>query len=208
MGCRMTAYRGSRIKSGIRLHRQPAGHAGVFLFIEGLNGLVLLLGVIGVFRLKLLYTGSQAGHFHGTFLGFCADGEQDQLHDDGEQNQRHAVVAGQVIEPAHQVAEGHGDDVGQVECKHCSSSLGHGVEIVSLIERVAPQQSPQGQIPALESPVFLNGGIGVCRAGRSEPAARRRVGGNAFLIEPDQQQKEPFQRSASDKIPAFFARFR
>ena len=100
-------------------HEAPqaaAAHGDALLLVELLDGLVLSGGVVCVPALDVLSQGGQTGHLHHALFGLGGDRQQHQLHDNGEQHQGEAVVAGDPVQSLHQVAEGHLDDVRKVEC--------------------------------------------------------------------------------------------
>ena len=75
-----------------------AAHGNALGFLKFLNGLILTLGVVRVFLLDGLHLGRQTGHLHHALLGLRVQGQQDQLHDDGEQDHGDAVVVGRFIQ--------------------------------------------------------------------------------------------------------------
>ena len=75
-----------------------AAHGNALGFLKLLDGLILTLGVIRVFLLDGLHLGRQTGHLHHALLGLRVQGQQDQLHDDGEQDHGDAVVVGRFIQ--------------------------------------------------------------------------------------------------------------
>ena len=71
--------------------------------------------VVGVFCLNFLKSGGETGHLHGAFFALCADGREDELDEDGEKDQRRAVVVRQLVQPAQQIAERHRDEIRKVK---------------------------------------------------------------------------------------------
>ena len=99
-------------------HKAPqaaAAHGYALFLVQLLDGLVLAVGVVGIAALDVLHSGGQAGHLHHALLGLCGNGQQNQLHQNCEQDQSHTVAVGQPVQQLHQVAEGHLDDIGNVE---------------------------------------------------------------------------------------------
>ena len=99
-------------------HKAPqaaAAHGYALFSVELLHGLVLPVGIIGIAALNVLHSGGQAGHFHHALFGLGSDGQQHQLHQNGEQNQGHTVVTGDPIQKLHQVAKGNLNDIRNVE---------------------------------------------------------------------------------------------
>ena len=79
--------------------------------------MILLHLIIGEFILNGLNQRCDSGHFHHALLAFGLNGMKNELDQNGEQNQRHAVVGGKLIEKLQKVAEGYSDDIRNVECK-------------------------------------------------------------------------------------------
>ena len=101
---------------GNKAPQAAAAHGNPLFPIQVLHGLILAGGIIGITALNFLQLGRQPGHFHHALFGFRGNGQEHQLHNNGKQNQREAVVIGQPIQSLHQVAEGHLDDVCNVKC--------------------------------------------------------------------------------------------
>ena len=91
---------------------QAAAHgAEALLLIELLHLLLHLHLVVGVLLLDLLHLAGHPAHPHHALLGLHLEGQQDQLDDQGEQDQRHAVGPCQVVEQPQQGREGDTDRV-------------------------------------------------------------------------------------------------
>ena len=99
-------------------HEAPqaaAAHGDALFLIQLLNGLVLPVGVVGVAALDVLHSGGQTGHLHHALLGLGGNGQQHQLHQNSEEDQSHTIAVRQPVQQFHQVAEGHLNDVGNLE---------------------------------------------------------------------------------------------
>ena len=89
-----------------------AAHGNPLFLVQLLHQFVLLQLVVGVASLNVLNPGGQTGHFHHALLGLGGDGQQNHLHQNGEQQHGNAVVLGGVVQDAQQPAEGHGNQIG------------------------------------------------------------------------------------------------
>ena len=82
---------------------QAAAHGIEALFLVELLHLLLHLQlVVGVFLLDLLHLAGHAAHPHHALLGLHLKGQQDQLDDQREQDQGHAVGPCQVVKQPQQ----------------------------------------------------------------------------------------------------------
>ena len=82
---------------------QAAAHGIEALFLVELLHLLLHLQlVVGVFLLDLLHLAGHAAHPHHALLGLHLEGQQDQLDDQREQDQGHAVGPCQVVKQPQQ----------------------------------------------------------------------------------------------------------
>ena len=70
----------------------------------------------GVAALDLLHLGLETGHLHHALLALCGDGQQSHLDADGEEDHGDAVVIGDLVQPAHQPAEGDRDQIPKLKC--------------------------------------------------------------------------------------------
>ena len=75
--------------------------------VKNLDSGILLYLVIGILSLNCLNLRGQAGHLHGALLALGGSRVQNELNQNGEQNQRHTIVGGQLIQPGQQVTEGY-----------------------------------------------------------------------------------------------------
>ena len=157
-----------------------AGKILVFAFplmlsgtLQLLNGLVLLLLIVGVFLLDFLHPGLDAGHFHHTLLAFSRDRQQYQLYNEGKDDDGQAIVAGQLVQKADQPTKGNGNDLIQVTF---SLSSGYRVVEAALIKRIAAQKAFDGEPSALQGPVFGDCFVGVGGTSGSKPAGWGRTG--------------------------------
>ena len=107
---------GQQQQHGHKAPQAAAAHGDALLLVKLLDGLVLPGGIVGIPALDVLGQGGQTGHLHHALLGLSGNGQQHQLHDNGEQHQGEAVVTGDPVQGLHQIAEGHLDDVREVEC--------------------------------------------------------------------------------------------
>ena len=91
---------------------QTAAH-GVdpLLGIELLHLLAHFRLVVGVLLLNLLHPAGHPAHAHHALLGFHLQRQQNQLEHQGEEDDGHAVRAGELIEHADQPGKGDTDDV-------------------------------------------------------------------------------------------------
>ena len=97
---------------------QAAGH-GVHTLagVEVGHLLLLLFLVVGIPRLDILDLTLHAIHAQHALLALELEGQQHQLHHQGEQDQRHAVGARPGVEQAGQPRERYADVVSEL-CKH------------------------------------------------------------------------------------------
>ena len=90
---------------------EAAGHGVDALFLVQLLHLgVELLLVALMPLLQLLNLGLEAGGAHHALLALGHEGSHDEVDGQGEKDQCQAVVAGQVVEPDHQLGKGPGYD--------------------------------------------------------------------------------------------------
>ena len=106
------SQQGPQDQQGNQAPQAAAAHGSALIPVELLNQFVLLLGIIGIPGLNLLNPGGQAGHLHHALLALGIDGQKHHLNQNGKQDHGNAVVAGQLIQEAQQIAKGNGDDVG------------------------------------------------------------------------------------------------
>ena len=100
---------------------EAAGHRVDALFaVELLHLLIELLLVALVAALQLLQLGLQAGLAHHALLALGLEGREDQVDDEREEQDRRAVVPGQIIQPDKQPRKGPGND-----CPHRIVSFLH-----------------------------------------------------------------------------------
>jgi len=92
-----------------------ARHRDALFLVQLRHRLLILLLVVAVFDLEGLDERRDAGHFEHALLALDAQGIEHKLDDEREQNERKTVVAGELIEPVQQIAEGNLDDVGDAE---------------------------------------------------------------------------------------------
>ena len=98
-------------QQGNKAPQAAAEHGGTLTLVQRLDLLLLLCGIILVLVLQLLDQRGDAGHFHHAALALCAEGQQDQLDDDGEQDQSQAVVGGEPVQQIHDPAKGSVDQM-------------------------------------------------------------------------------------------------
>ena len=70
----------------------------------------------------------------------------------------------------------------------------YGVVPVALVEGIAAAKSLQREPAALDSPVFVDGFVGVGGAGWPESANRGRVGRDVLLVEADEREEQFFHK--------------
>ena len=86
---------------------QAAAHGIEALFlIELLHLLLHLQLIVGILFLDLLHLAGHPAHPQHALLGLDLEGQQDQLDDQREQDQRHAVGPRQVVKQPHQGRKG------------------------------------------------------------------------------------------------------
>ena len=85
-------------------------------YLELADGLALLLLVVRIAALDLLDLGLDPGHLHHALLALGGDGQQSHLNADGEEDHGDAVVVGELVQLAHEPAEGDDDDVPKPKC--------------------------------------------------------------------------------------------
>ena len=97
---------------------QTAGHGvDTLAGVEVGDLLLLTLLVVGVLLLDLLHLAVHAAHAEHTFLALELEGKDHQLHQQGEEDQRHAVRPGPGIEQTGQPGKGNADVVAEL-CEH------------------------------------------------------------------------------------------
>ena len=106
------SQQGPQDQQGNQAPQAAAAHGSALIPVELLNQFVLLLGIIGIPGLNFLNPGGQAGHLHHALLALGINGQKHHLNQNGKQDHGNAVVAGQLIQEAQQIAKGNGDDVG------------------------------------------------------------------------------------------------
>ena len=102
---------GQQDGQGQKAPQAPGHGADALLGVELLHLLRLLGLVVGVFLLDFLETAGHAAHAHHALLGLHLEGQHDELDDQGEENDGHAVGIGQVVEQPDQPGEGDTDKV-------------------------------------------------------------------------------------------------
>ena len=90
-----------------------ASHRDALFLIHLLDGHLGFLAVVAVFCLDGTGQRGKTGHFEHALFALDAHRKQNELDDQREQNQRHAVVAREDIQPVEQIAERDADDIGQ-----------------------------------------------------------------------------------------------
>ena len=145
---------------------QAAGHGvDAFLGVQVGHFLLLPLLVVGEAGLDILDLALHPVHAQHALLALHLEGQDHQLHHQGEQDQRHAVGTGQAVEHSRQPGERHTDIISDL-CKHCFSSVGrllvsriwkivgkhlkhsaswHGVIPPALVERMALEKPTERQ---------------------------------------------------------------
>ena len=83
----------------------PAHGVDALFLVELLHLLIHFYAVIGVLFLDLLHFPGHPIHADHALLRLHLEGQQDQLDDQGEQDQRYAVRAGQIVKQADQPCE-------------------------------------------------------------------------------------------------------
>ena len=97
---------------------QAAGHGvDTLAGVEVGDLLLLLLLVVGVPLLDLLHLAVHTPHAEHTLLAFQLEGKENQLHHEGEEDQRDTVGACPRVEQAGEPRERHTDIVAEL-CKH------------------------------------------------------------------------------------------
>ena len=90
-----------------------AAHRDALFLVQLLDSQLIFLLVVAVLRLERLDLRRQAGHFEHALLALHRHRQQHELDDEGEEDQRQAVVVREHVQPVEQIAERHADDVGQ-----------------------------------------------------------------------------------------------
>ena len=96
---------------GQKAPQAPAHGVDALLGVELLQLLVHLHLVVGVFLLDLLHLAGHPVHTHHALLGLHLEGQQHQLDHQGEEDERQAVGACQVVKKSQQSREGDTDIV-------------------------------------------------------------------------------------------------
>ena len=175
---------------------QAAGHGVDALFGVQVGHLLLLpLLVVGVAGLDILDLALHPVHAQHALLALHLEGQDHQLHHQGEEDQGHAVGTGQAVEDSRQPCERHTDIISDL-CKHVfflrrlllvlrvvtnarENRVRHpqwsrnGIVPAALVERMAPEKPPQGKPAALQGAVLLHRLQRVLGAGGNKAAARR-----------------------------------
>ncbi len=92
-------------------HGEASGGHGVVLpLVEGLDLLVHLLGVVLIFGLDLLHLGLDDLQLDGGLLLLDGQGDEQEFGDDGEKDDRHAVVVDDLVHGPHDIPQGQAKD--------------------------------------------------------------------------------------------------
>ena len=115
--------------------------------------------------------------------------------DQGEQNQRNAVVAEYLIQGPQQPGKGDEDNFHSLPpVVTCFPALRHRIKVVPLVKRVTPKKPSYRQKSASRCAVFFNCFHCIGGAGRRKSAAGRKQGRDLIPVKSDQKQHRPLHR--------------
>ena len=185
-----------------------AAHRNAFVLVKLLKRKLIFLLVIAVFCLECLGKRRKTRHFQHALLALDAHREQHELDDEGEQDQRHAVVVYKPVEPVEQDAERDADDVREGHFVLCGVErllrglrrLKRGAFVVGSrsVHGAAGQREDHEQCEeqCKESFHLLSSKVGMPGAGHSPCALRHRIK-VVTLVKRMAPQKPPYSQNAA-----------